>query len=46
MDLSAGRNFERMPPGDPRPRTVPIGTVPIYAMIIGRQIEASPYDLI
>ena len=40
MDLSTGGDLDATPRGDhPRTPRVPIGTVPIYSMIIGRKIE-------
>ncbi|HEX7009951.1 MAG TPA: phosphomethylpyrimidine synthase ThiC [Phycisphaeraceae bacterium] len=39
MDLSTGGNLDQCREAIIRHSTVPIGTVPIYAMIIGRKIE-------
>src|SRR5690606_25312876 len=39
MDLSTGGDLDRTRDAIVRASTVPIGTVPIYAMIIGRKIE-------
>ncbi len=39
MDLSTGGNLDECREAIVRNSTVPIGTVPIYAMIIGRKIE-------
>jgi len=46
MDLSTGGNLSECRQAILDHATVPIGTVPIYAMIIGRQIEDLTYDLI
>jgi phosphomethylpyrimidine synthase len=39
MDLSTGGNLDECREAIVRASTVPIGTVPIYAMIIGRRLE-------
>ncbi|MDZ4785506.1 MAG: phosphomethylpyrimidine synthase ThiC [bacterium] len=46
MDLSTGGNLDECRAAFLRHSTVPIGTVPIYSMIIGRKIEDLSYDLI
>lgn len=46
MDLSTGGNLDECRESIIRNATVPIGTVPIYSMIIGRQIEDLEYDTI
>ena len=46
MDLSTGGNLDECREAIIRNSTVPIGTVPIYSMIIGRSIEELSYDLI
>ena len=44
MDLSTGGNLDECRETMVRHSTVPIGTVPIYSMIIGKQIEDLAYD--
>jgi phosphomethylpyrimidine synthase len=39
MDLSTGGDLDECREAIIRERTVPIGTVPIYSMIIGKKIE-------
>ena len=39
MDLSTGGDLDALREAIVRESTVPIGTVPIYSMIIGRKIE-------
>jgi phosphomethylpyrimidine synthase len=46
MDLSTGGNLDECREAIIRNSTVPIGTVPIYSMIIGRSIEQLSYDVI
>jgi phosphomethylpyrimidine synthase len=46
MDLSTGGNLNECREAIIRNSTVPIGTVPIYSMIIGRSIEDLTYDAI
>jgi phosphomethylpyrimidine synthase len=46
MDLSTGGNLDECREAIIRNSTVPIGTVPIYSMIIGRTIETLSYDVI
>jgi phosphomethylpyrimidine synthase len=46
MDLSTGGDLNACREAIIRESTVPIGTVPIYSMIIGRTIEELSYDLI
>ncbi|HEV2292953.1 MAG TPA: phosphomethylpyrimidine synthase [Tepidisphaeraceae bacterium] len=46
MDLSTGGNLNATRDAIIRASTVPIGTVPIYSMIIGRSIEDLTYDII
>jgi phosphomethylpyrimidine synthase len=46
MDLSTGGNLDECRQAIIRNSTVPIGTVPIYSMIIGRSIEDLTYDVI
>jgi phosphomethylpyrimidine synthase len=46
MDLSTGGNLDECREAIIRNSTVPIGTVPIYSMIIGRTIEDLSYDVI
>jgi phosphomethylpyrimidine synthase len=46
MDLSTGGDLDACRQAIIRNSTVPIGTVPIYSMIIGRSIEELSYDLI
>jgi phosphomethylpyrimidine synthase len=46
MDLSTGGDLDACREAIIRNSTVPIGTVPIYSMIIGRSIEDLNYDLI
>ena len=46
MDLSTGGNLDECREAIIRNSTVPIGTVPIYSMIIGRSIEDLSYDVI
>ncbi len=44
MDLSTGGNLDECRDAFIRHSTVPIGTVPIYSMIIGRKIEDLTHD--
>ncbi len=44
MDLSTGGNLDECREALIRHSTVPIGTVPIYSMIIGRKIEDLTYE--
>ena len=46
MDLSTGGDLDACREAIIQNSTVPIGTVPIYSMIIGRQIEDLSYDVI
>jgi len=46
MDLSTGGNLDECRTRIIQESTVPIGTVPIYSMIIGRSIEELSYDII
>lgn len=46
MDLSTGGNLNECRQAIIHNSTVPIGTVPIYSMIIGRSIEDLTYDVI
>jgi phosphomethylpyrimidine synthase len=46
MDLSTGGDLNACREAIIRNSTVPIGTVPIYSMIIGRSIEDLSYDII
>ncbi len=46
MDLSTGGDLDACRQAIIQNSTVPIGTVPIYSMIIGRQIEDLSYDVI
>jgi phosphomethylpyrimidine synthase len=46
MDLSTGGDLDATRSAIIRESTVPIGTVPIYSMIIGRSIEDLSYDII
>jgi phosphomethylpyrimidine synthase len=46
MDLSTGGDLDACREAILRNSTVPIGTVPIYSMIIGRRIEDLTYDWI
>ncbi len=46
MDLSTGGNLDECREAIIRESPVPIGTVPIYSMIIGRQLEDLNYELI
>src|SRR5687767_1481786 len=46
MDLSTGGNLDECRQRIIQESRVPIGTVPIYSMIIGRSIEDLTYDLI
>ncbi|HEX3355703.1 MAG TPA: phosphomethylpyrimidine synthase [Tepidisphaeraceae bacterium] len=46
MDLSTGGDLNATREAIIREATVPIGTVPIYSMIIGKSIEDLTYDLI
>jgi phosphomethylpyrimidine synthase len=46
MDLSTGGNLDACREAIIRESTVPIGTVPIYSMIIGRKLEDLTYDII
>jgi phosphomethylpyrimidine synthase len=46
MDLSTGGNLDECRQAFCKHSTVPIGTVPIYSMIIGRKIEDLTWDVI
>ncbi|MGB0766400.1 MAG: phosphomethylpyrimidine synthase ThiC [Phycisphaeraceae bacterium] len=46
MDLSTGGDLDETRKAICENATVPIGTVPIYSMIIGRKIEDLDYDII
>jgi len=46
MDLSTGGDLDACREAIIQNATVPIGTVPIYSMIIGRSIEDLSYDII
>lgn len=46
MDLSTGGDLDACREAIIQNSTVPIGTVPIYSMIIGRSIEDLSYDII
>jgi phosphomethylpyrimidine synthase len=46
MDLSTGGDLDACREAIIQNSTVPIGTVPIYSMIIGRKIEDLTYDMI
>ena len=46
MDLSTGGNLNECRQAIIDNSTIPIGTVPIYSMIIGRRIEDLTYDVI
>src|SRR5581483_763627 len=46
MDLSTGGDLDACREAIIQNSTVPIGTVPIYSMIIGRTIESLSYDVI
>ena len=46
MDLSTGGNLVECRQDIVNHSTIPIGTVPIYSMIIGRKIEELTYDMI
>src|SRR5262249_25442186 len=46
MDLSTGGNLRECRQAIIDHATIPIGTVPIYSMIIGRRIEDLTYDVI
>jgi len=46
MDLSTGGNLDACREAIIRDATVPVGTVPIYSMIIGRKIEDLDRDVI
>jgi len=46
MDLSTGGDLDETRKAICKNATVPIGTVPIYSMIIGRKIEDLDYDII
>jgi phosphomethylpyrimidine synthase len=46
MDLSTGGNLRECRQAIVDHATIPIGTVPIYAMIVGRRIEDLTYDVI
>ncbi len=46
MDLSTGGNLNKCRQAIIDNSTIPIGTVPIYSMIIGRRIEDLTYDVI
>jgi phosphomethylpyrimidine synthase len=45
MDLSTGGDLDACREAIIRESTVPIGTVPIYSMILGRRIEDLSYDV-
>jgi phosphomethylpyrimidine synthase len=46
MDLSTGGNLDECRQALIDSGTIPIGTVPIYSMILGRRIEELSYDII
>lgn len=46
MDLSTGGNLDACRQAIVDHSTIPIGTVPIYGMIVGRRIEDLTYDVI
>ncbi len=46
MDLSTGGDLDACRDAIIRASTLPIGTVPIYSMILGRRIEDLSYDII
>lgn len=46
MDLSTGGNLDECRQAIIDHATIPIGTVPIYSMIVGRRIEDLTYDVI
>jgi len=46
MDLSTGGNLNKCREAIIRASTVPIGTVPIYSMIIGRRLEDLTHEII
>jgi len=46
MDLSTGGDLDKCREAIVRSSTVPIGTVPIYSMILGRRLEDLTYDVI
>jgi phosphomethylpyrimidine synthase len=46
MDLSTGGDLEECRQAIIDNATIPIGTVPIYSMIVGRRIEDLTYDII
>src|SRR5438045_1052105 len=46
MDLSTGGDLDACREAIIQNSTVPIGTVPIYSMIIGKSIETLTYDII
>ncbi|NNE09752.1 MAG: phosphomethylpyrimidine synthase ThiC [Gemmatimonadetes bacterium] len=46
MDLSTGGDLDACREAIIRASTLPIGTVPIYSMILGRRIEDLTYDII
>ena len=46
MDLSTGGNLDECRETLIQDSTVPIGTVPLYSMIIGRRLEDLSYDII
>jgi phosphomethylpyrimidine synthase len=46
MDLSTGGDLDACREAIIRDSTVPIGTVPIYSMIIGRKLEDLTYEII
>jgi phosphomethylpyrimidine synthase len=46
MDLSTGGNLDECREAIVQHATVPIGTVPIYSMIIGRRLEDLTHDII
>ncbi len=46
MDLSTGGDLDACRTAIIQNSTVPIGTVPIYSMIIGKQVEDLTYDII
>ena len=46
MDLSTGGDLDACRDAILRASTVPIGTVPIYSMIVGRKLEDLPPDIV
>ncbi len=46
MDLSTGGDLDATREAIVRAATVPVGTVPIYSMIIGRRVEELTYEVI